>query len=190
MVQNYSDEITYFHHIVHINSLWPTIDKMYDAIDGLARVDLGTAILTLSICTSVTFAWHTRNDDTRKLFSSPDEAHAQTYHWLRVTLDVLDHADRVIHASLESIQGIIILFFVACNVEGISQRARALVSRTITIARELSLHRIDSQYTCGASPVAQMSEARAEIARRVWWYLVATDWYGHPTSPLPMRTTS
>lgn len=176
IVQKYIEEITHFHHVVHIPSLWKTIDKLYDAIEDNGPIELGSVILTLSICATVTYAWTPWDAQTRCLFSTFDEAHAQTSSWLRASLDVVDHAERTVYASIESIQGIIVLFFVACNVEGITQRARAMVARCVTIARELSLHRIDSLNTSGTCVATRMSEVEAEIGRRVWWYLVATDW--------------
>jgi hypothetical protein len=79
---------------------------------------------------------------------------------------------------LEMIQGIIILSFVVANFEGVSMRYRSLISTALLLSREMKLHRLDAAlHTSGADAV------RIEMCRRVWWYLVATDWY--VTSPWP-----
>lgn len=175
LVRKFIDGISHFHPVV-LPSVWPTIDKLYDAVDSAEPVDWGVMILLLSICASVTFSWTDFDQEMKSLFANSAESHGQFSSWLKGALDIIDHAERLIYASIESIQGLIILFFVTCNAEGISQRARALVSRATTMARELSLHRIDYTPPSGLSNASKMSEAQAEMGRRVWWYLVATDW--------------
>ncbi|KAG9189634.1 hypothetical protein G6011_06502 [Alternaria panax] len=69
-------------------------------------------------------------------------------------------------------QGIIILSYVICNIEGLSLRYRALIPTGLLLGREMGLRRTDHQPNV---PTADTLEA--EIGRRVWWYLTATDWY-------------
>lgn len=172
----YIDETSHFHPVVHTPSLWSTIATLYDAVDSLEPVDLGVLVLLLAICGSVTYAWTPRDAETTRLFTNSQEANAQANSWVKAALDVADHAERLMYASMESIQGTVILFFVTCNIEGICRRSRYLISRAITMARELSMHRIDYVNSSGRSAAANMSDAKAEMVRRVWWYLVATDW--------------
>lgn len=148
---------------------------MYSALDQGVRVDLGALVLLLSICTSTTYSW-TPRDNAQCLFSNHKQANAQAISWLKATLDVIDHAHRITHASLECIQGMIALFFVMCNFEGISQRSRALVFKSIGMARELALHRIDYRDNSVVEESIRVSTVKTEVARRVWWHLSATDW--------------
>jgi hypothetical protein len=148
------------------------MEKVYDDVDSNASMDIGAMSLLLSICASSTYAW-SHQDGGRLLYASTTEARSQASSWLKAALDVMDHAQRTAHTSLECIQGMIILFFVFCNIEGLSQRARALHARAIAMARELSLHRIDA---LSNSDVRKMTTTAIESSRRVWWFLVATDW--------------
>ena len=87
-------------------------------------------------------------------------------------MDVLKSGQNGPALALETVQGIILLSFVLSNTEGVSLRYRSLLSTGLLLSRELGLHRIDHE-----SNAATANTIRAEIGRRVWWYLVATDWY-------------
>ncbi len=172
ILHKYVSDVNHFHHIVHIPSAFNSVEQVYDDVDSNSPMDIGAMSLLLSICAASTYAWSLQ-DDGRLLYASVAEARSQASSWLKAALDVMDHAQRTAHASLECIQGMVILFFVFCNIEGLSQRARAIHARAIAMARELSLHRIDAP----SNPdVARMKTTAIESSRRVWWFLVATDW--------------
>lgn len=129
----------------------------------------GCLVLLLSIIATATHVWD--NVDVEDcLFSSPTQANAQTSQWIRATYDVLYAG--LCSPTLETIQGILILSFLVCNLEGVSLNYRFLVSTGLLLGRELGLHRIDDESNAGSANTVQ-----AEMGRRVWWYLVATDWY-------------
>ncbi|KND92531.1 hypothetical protein TOPH_02611 [Tolypocladium ophioglossoides CBS 100239] len=175
LLQKYTSDVSHFHHIIHAPSLPGLIDAVYNGLDQGNGVDLGALALLLSICTSTTYAW-TVHDDARGLYANAAEANSQTTAWLKAALDVVDYAQRTAHVSLECTQGMIILFFVLCSLEGVSSRARALVAQSIAMGRELALHCIDYPNNAAASDPAQMNTIKTEIGRRVWWYLAASDW--------------
>lgn len=86
-------------------------------------------------------------------------------------MDVIKSGENGPPLALETIQGIIILAFAVSNTEGVSLRYRSLISTGLLLSRELGLHRIDHE-----SNAATANTIRAEMGRRVWWYLVSTDW--------------
>ncbi|UNI16204.1 hypothetical protein JDV02_002664 [Purpureocillium takamizusanense] len=175
LVQKYVSDVSHFHHIIHFPTLPRLIDDIYDGIERDSRVDVGGILLLLSICTCTTYAW-TPYDDARALYASAAEANCQTTGWLKAGLDVVDHVQRTAHTSLECAQGMILIFFVLCSLEGVSTRARSLVSQSIAMGRELSLHLIDFPNNSPASDPQQMHSIKTEMGRRVWWYLAASDW--------------
>ena len=128
-------------------------------------------ILLLSIFASCTNAW-VKRDCERGLFSTSAEANSQSPLWIKATEDVLDIAHRTTCVSIEGIQGIIIVSFALATYEGFSRRVRSLYNMALLLARELGLHRLD--HPCSA----KLSKSfHLEIGRRVWWYLVASDWF-------------
>lgn len=174
LVSGYIQDLSYIQHVLHPPSLQTTIDETYLQIGGQTPVQSGHLILLLSILACATHIWDPReeDDDQHRLFVSSAQAHAQTPLWIRSAYAVLNAAQHCAAPTLETIQGIIILSFIISNLEGVSMRYRSLISTGLLLARELGLHRIDSpSNTHVATPL------RVEMSRRVWWYLVATDWY-------------
>ncbi len=174
IAHKYISDVNHFHHVVHVPTLMTTIEQIYDCVDSNSTLDIGLMTMLLSMCAAATYTWSPQ-DDARLLFGTVAEARAQALWWVKAALDVMDHAQRIGHASLECIHGMVILFYVFCNIEGLSPRARSLNSRSISMARELSLHRVDAPSN---RDVADMGSLRLEMSRRTWWFLVATDWYG------------
>ncbi|KAL7931105.1 hypothetical protein V8C35DRAFT_311334 [Trichoderma chlorosporum] len=175
ILQKYIADISLFYHIIHVPTVQSLVEEIYAGLEANVRVDVGGILLLLSICASTTYAW-SPPDDIRCLFSDYSEANAQSTFWIKEALDVIEHAQRTAHASLECIQGLIILFFVFCNFESVSFRARSVFMSAIAMATELSLHRLDDPQGMPMPTLLRMSEARKEIGRRVWWFMVATDW--------------
>lgn len=133
----------------------------------------GHVALLLAIIASSTFSWTVL--DLGVIFPTVEEAQSQGTSWIKATLDILDYSRRVSAGSIEDIQAMVILSFSVCNIEGISPRYRNLISGAITIGRELELHRIDHPSNI-VSKGPPHDSVEAEVGRRVWWYLAATDW--------------
>ncbi|KAF4449304.1 Zinc finger transcription factor YRR1 [Fusarium austroafricanum] len=175
LVHKYISVITYMHHIVHSPSLLKLVDEIYDAIEKGEKVQLCPVFLMLAVCTNVTYAWTATDNSMTPLFSDFSEANNQSFGWLKSTFDVFDASQRNSEAGLESAQGLIIVSFVLLNLEGVSMRARNCLFNSITICRELGLHRLDHPHNPPSVQMPQYSPLKMEIARRVWWYLVGTD---------------
>ena len=174
LVEKYLSDITYIHHVVHSPSMGTLLDQIYADLDQKHDVADGQVALLLSIIASATYSWTSR--DNVGLFPTADEANSQSALWVKATLDVLDHSRRTTSGELEDIQAMIILSFVVCSLEGISRRYRDLCSTAVSLARQISLHRIDDTNPC-YKMVCQPNSVQAEIGRRVWWYLAASDWF-------------
>ncbi|KAH7149751.1 hypothetical protein B0J13DRAFT_605530 [Dactylonectria estremocensis] len=175
LINKYLDHITYIHHIVHGPSLRALADNVYDSLQQSLHIPVGSIILLTSVCADVTYSW-TAQDEASELFSDYREANSQSMFWLKSALDLLDNAQRNGHISVECIQGTLLLSFVVSNIEGISIRARSIISKAVVMARELGMHRIDHPSNSAISPQPRWRGLKAEVGRRVWWYLAATDW--------------
>jgi hypothetical protein len=163
-----------FHHIVYAPSLAGIIQTVYDDMDAHKPPNLSRVLLLLGIIASTTYGWSPEDCESGRhepVFSSPEQANSQVALWIKATLDVLDAAQHSNGLTVEAAQGIIIASFVIGNLEGVSLRYRTLISTATLICRDLGLHRLDQQNsTVGGSYV------EAETGRRLWWYLVGTDW--------------
>jgi len=171
LLDHFITNVSYIHHVVHHPSLPVIVDEIYRQTTSSGPVKPGHLVLFLSILASAT---HVDN--------SAAQTHAQTRLWIRAAYDVLNGGEQGPPVALETIQGIVVLSFLVCNLEGVSLRYRSLISMGLLLSRELGLHRIDhvSASETGRSNGAVsrvQSSIQAEMGRRVWWYLVATDWY-------------
>ena len=105
--------------------------------------------------------------------SGTDTARASVF-WTDATLELLEFTHRTTARRLEEVQASIILGFLLFHTEGFSTRARCLFANAVAKGRDLLLHKIDA-------PSNQVQNKRngveTEIKRRVWWHVVATDWY-------------
>lgn len=176
IVDKYLTDITYIHHVVHIPSVRDMVDELYQNLHSKIPVKLGHVSLLLGILASTTFFW-TERDIATPIFSSAKEANDQATGWMKTALDVLEYSRRTRSDSIEDIQAMVIVCFVIFNIVGITSQPRSIFSMAISVAKRLSLHRIDHPDNTGLD-VPSPDSVRAEIGRRVWWYLVATDWYG------------
>ena len=150
------------------------VDEIYQRIEGHEPVQSGSLILLLAIIAMTTHVWVPRDEveDERFLFWSSTQAHTQTSLWIKATYAVLNASQEGAALALETIQGVMILSFVICNLEGYSLRYRSLLSTALLLGREQGLHRIDHE-----SNSATANTSKAEMGRRLWWYLIATDWF-------------
>jgi hypothetical protein len=174
LLDYYITELNYIQHVTHYSSLRLVFDEVYRQIESCEAVQPSKVILLLSIIAHITHVWTPPNglNSEPSLFMSSSQAQSQTPMWIEATYTVLDTVKEGHSLALETIQGIIILSYVVCNIEGVSLRYRSLISTGLLLGRELNLHRVDHASTAGVT-----GTLKAEIGRRVWWYLTATDWY-------------
>jgi len=154
------------------------VEDLYQNLTNQKPIKLGQISLLLAILSSTTFFW-TEHDMDTPLFSSVEEANGQFTMWMKLTLEVLEYSRRTGSDSLEDVQAMIIVAFAICNIVGITSQVRYVFYTANSVARHLALHRIDHPYNADNTEHEFLSPktVRAEIGRRVWWYLVATDWF-------------
>lgn len=178
IVDKYLTEITYIHHIVHAPSVRAMVEDLYQNLNNQKPIKIGQVSLLLAILASTTFFWTKRDMDT-PLFSSVEETNGQFTMWIKLALEVLEYSRRTRSDSLEDVQATIIVCFAICNVVGITSQVRYLFYTANSVAWHLALHRIDHPHNAENTVHEFLSPntVRAEIGRRVWWYLVASDWF-------------
>ncbi|KAH8901375.1 hypothetical protein GQ53DRAFT_835202 [Thozetella sp. PMI_491] len=158
-------------YVTHIPSLLSVLEQAYVGLSEKNQIQSGHAILLLSIFSAATISW-VQSDCAYGVYSASADANEQGPLWLKAAEDVLDMARRSPSPmlSIEGVQGVIIVGFIAAHLDGLA-RYRMLFAVSVVLARDLGLHRIDHPSNLGAATTSQ-----AEIGRRVWWYLCASDW--------------
>lgn len=171
LLTKFCDHVEYIHHVFYMAALPAMLDRIYSQLSQKAHIKSGEIVLLVSIFASATRAWTEFDSRERGLFATTAEAHSYTSFLVEVADDLLDIARRSTRVSIEGVQACIVLLFVPENVEAFWRRCRALHTTGVSLARELGLHCIDLP-----SKTEEMNTIQAEIGRRVWWHLVASDW--------------
>lgn len=173
----YAKYVCHFHRIVHMGTVRRMLDNFYSKLSRREEVDTNQAALILSICAIVLCYTNWTEDEPATKGKCKNGADPFLL-FFRSALDLLDHARRILPASLEIVQTCIITMFLDCRTEGFTTRARAIHAQGLHSAKELGMHRLDSPSAMRKREVSQTVEAiiDLEIKRRIWWHLVATDW--------------
>jgi len=177
LLDKFVQDIEHMHHMVLVQSLPSTLARIYSCLTQQGQVKSGDIILLVSIFAAAMHAWTPNDCSTRGIFTTCTEPQRKSALWVKATEDLLDIAHRTTQISVEGIQGIVIVTFIAASYKGFSRRCWFLMNQALLLAREIGLHRIDHP-----SNADRANTAQAEIGRRVWWYLVASDWYVTPIS--------
>ncbi|KAI0545408.1 hypothetical protein F4679DRAFT_476734 [Xylaria curta] len=157
--------------IIYEPSARSLINAFYTQLEQGYEGDPTVAALILSIA-STSASFFSRNVTTHNIFASTEEATQASVAWRETALTILDDPRFPSDGSLEGCQARAILAYVVCNIEGCSARYRFLHCNSMAIARDMSLHLVDSTTAADTSD----DHITREIKRRLWWHLASTDW--------------
>jgi hypothetical protein len=174
LFDNYVKNIDYLQHVISAPSVRVILDEVYVRVVERRLVESSHVALLLSIFASTAYYWTSRND-CDLLFLTLQDANQASLLWSKAALDVLEHSRRTTSGSIEEIQATIILSFLIFNLEGFSARSRSLMTTALVTARNLYLHKLDAQHQEGQGNTMSYC-IEAEVKRRIWWHIVATDW--------------
>jgi hypothetical protein len=169
----YVDELQ---HVVFMPQVRKLMDTLYANVDqGLLAPPSHVALILTILASSAALSSH-HSGDCRLLFPPSVAVHASLV-WANSALEVLEFSRRTTAGGLEDIQASILMAFLLYHVEGFSARSRRLFAGAISTARDLGMHRLDATSGPSADPKNSVDPVDVEIQRRVWWHVVATDWY-------------
>ncbi|KIX07653.1 uncharacterized protein Z518_02306 [Rhinocladiella mackenziei CBS 650.93] len=176
LMDHYVKYLDGLQHVVYIPTVRRIMDSIYANLEkGLPVIHSHVALLLSIFASSSMFSSHF-DGGTRFQFSPSDASQASLF-WANAALEVLEFSRRTASRRLEDVQTTIILAFLLYHIEGFSTRSRCLFANAITTARDLSLHKLDARPGQIPGSRCQPDHLETEISRRVWWHVVATDWY-------------
>lgn len=170
--------MSFVHHIVHAPSVWKIVDEVYASLEsGEAHIPTGHLLLILAIFGIVTHVWTSCRKEEIALFPNPRDANSQASSWMKVAFEVLESTQTNAAPSLEYVQGLTIMALTILNMEGASPKGQSLLWRATAMSRELGLHRLDHRRQgIPSMDFPPLTAVRAEVGRRIWWYLTSADW--------------
>ncbi|GKT45841.1 putative transcription factor sre2 [Colletotrichum spaethianum] len=156
--------------IIHGPAARSTVDNFYMSLAQGKDPNPAHAALILSIAATSAFFYY-KGSKSLGCFTSTEDATHTAMIWFKSALNILEKSRPSTYSCLEAVQARSVLAYLVYNMEGCSDRFRHLHGCSLTAAREICLHLIDSP-----SSDQQEDVTTREIKRRVWWHIAATDW--------------
>ncbi|KIW69703.1 hypothetical protein PV04_05565 [Phialophora macrospora] len=175
LFDHYFRYVDLLQHVVYIPTVRLSLETVYASLENGLPVTPSEVVLLLAIFASAAALCTYFPGETRAFMSHTDAVQASTF-WTNSALEALEFTRRSVARRLADIQAGIILGFLLFHSEGFSTRSRCLFASGVSMARDLLLHKIDAPGNQAASSPSNRDPLEAEIKRRVWWHVVATDW--------------
>ncbi|KAK1690589.1 hypothetical protein BDP55DRAFT_753434 [Colletotrichum godetiae] len=162
LLQDFLDNPFHLLPILHPTAARSMIVNFYSVLSCGGEPNPAHAALILGIAATSAF-FFTEGSQANGIFNSLGKATHSAVAWLTSSLNILEISQSNACSCLEEVQARSVLAYLVYNMEGCSARFRFLHGCSLTSAREMSLHLIDSP-----GSEKQDEEAMKEIKRRVW----------------------
>lgn len=177
LFEAYVEQVDPMQHVLHIPTVRRAIEQLYMRMQVGERVEPNQTVLLLSILASIASYWSPAHAEAPTgIFDSAQNASKAGSHWLKTTLDVLEHVKRTASATLETVQSCLVMIFLIYHMEGFSPKVRAILAAALSAAKDLTLHQTDRHWNTPPEE-SRMNVVDKEMRRRVWWHLACTDWF-------------
>lgn len=157
--------------VTNVQSLDPLLDDAYQTLQQRRQIKPGPLLLLVSIFACALNSFTDQDLDADFPYLTVALAAEQTNFWVTAALDALRIAQDHIDLPIQAVQGLILMAFLLIKLEGMNRRCRNLFYTCFWMIRDLGLHRIDHP-----DNLQNADTIEAEIARRVFWYVCASDW--------------
>ncbi|RKU41137.1 hypothetical protein DL546_000940 [Coniochaeta pulveracea] len=177
----YFEYIGYFQHIIYPPHGLELIDEVYKEISEISDIhgSCTTAPRGLALILAI-IALGAILEPIEESFDAVipilKERLKVTAIYIRASMDCLEQHRRRMTYSLESVQAMLVLYFLMNHIETTSPRARSLLAEAVTVSHSLGLHLLDSASSRTGPTADDLDPMTREMKRRVWWYLAAIDW--------------
>ncbi|KAJ5609070.1 hypothetical protein N7528_009637 [Penicillium herquei] len=160
--------------VLHIPSTRRMIEKIYEGILDGQQPPAADLMLTFSIFAGAVLGWTPVL--LGKLSSTSEEAQSALISYSRLALAILDHDAQILEPSTTALVAIVNLGHILMNTDCFPLRVHTLRNHCLLMARELSLHRLDTAKAREERRLKGCNMIDVEVQRRAWWNLVASDW--------------
>lgn len=158
--------------LIHHDTCQSMIRKLYESLKtgNPLQHQLAYASLVLAIAATSAFLYHPESG-IHGMFDTPEHAARISMQWMKAALELVDLSQYEAPPCTEAVQARVVLANLLYSIEGCSSRYRFTHHNSVLLGRELGLHLLDSPRT-----TQQYSVTEQEVKRRLWWYIVSTDW--------------
>lgn len=164
--------------VLHIPSTRDLMEQTYRDIFEGKEPNLTSLLLLFSILAGAALVWTPQLLET--LSATQAEAEAACTAYTTLATSILDNAHRPIAPSTNALAAISTLAHVITNSDGYPVKVHVLRIRCMLMARAMQIHRLDTAKSVEERRAKGCNYIELEVQRRVWWNMVASDWYSHP----------
>lgn len=161
--------------VIHIPSTKSLMERTYEGLLEGEEPSAENLMLLFSIFAGAALVWTPQL--LVKLQSTREQAKAAFEAYARLALDILDHPSQLIQASTTSLVAIGTMAHLLMNTDGFPFKVHLLRHRCFVMSREMQIHRLDTAESRQERQLKGCNMIDVEVQRRVWWNMVASDWY-------------
>jgi hypothetical protein len=151
------------------------MEETYQIILNEEKPPLANLFLIFTIFACAVLGW--TPELLKKLNSSEAEVKAASTKYTHLVLSILDNDTQPLPSStvvLEAMCSLVHLFVIMPN---FLVKVSMLRIRCLLMARELSIHCLDTPQSQEKRILNGCNMIDVEVQRRIWWSMVASDWY-------------
>jgi hypothetical protein len=179
VLDNYTQTIDATYRTLHRPTAWHLLRALYDDL-AANRLPSPTQ-LSFFLCI---FAGSAYVSKSRFEFESPylrgRSQIALAEHWARQAVSLV--TEPLVPPSVEALQTIMSLAHLCAQIEGLTGSFGTLGMLGIRMAQAMNIHRLDSRPSRDERRKSGADMVALETKRRIWWHMVASDWYRLPFS--------
>jgi hypothetical protein len=171
--------------VLHIPSTRNLLEETYRSIQQENGPGPANILLLYGIFAGAVLAWTPGLLGSLKLTKADAKIAFKKY--TEMALSIINNPHQTMSPSLIALEGIINLTHVLNNTAGLSAKVTALRHLCQSMARSMQIHRLDTSKSVKERQQKPYDAIEVEVMRRIWWDMVASDWYDACKSPtLPL----
>ncbi|KPI34510.1 uncharacterized protein AB675_11044 [Cyphellophora attinorum] len=162
--------------VLHLPSIRTLLRDAYAAAAVGGDLDVSCLLLLLSVFAGAAMVWTPELGVS--LAASEAQAIAAYKQYVRQALAMLDHARQPLKPSTMSLAAIATLSHVVANHDVLTSQSNVMLlrSRCVMLARQLGVDSLDTHVKRAARQIQRPNMIEIEVQRRVWWFIVSSDW--------------
>ena len=172
LFEHYVTNVNWIYHIIHVPSVRRQMETMYVNIE--AAVQPNTAHLAL-IYAILSLSAYFGSSSSAIPFAGI-EGKIWSRRWSSFTIHALADDRKSYPVGIETLQTVILLSTFLLPNMGASALNMTFVGMTVSSARMLGLHQIDSNISRKDREKNGYNVVDLEVRRRIWWYITSSDW--------------
>jgi hypothetical protein len=160
--------------VLHIPSTRRLIEQTYADIMVDKEPNADLVLLLFAICASCALTW--MPELLEKMGVTPSNAKVGFRSYCDLFISFLDALSPPLAPSTVALEALLLLTHLLSNTDNRLDQVYTLQARALWMTRALQIHRLDTKRNCERRQIEGCDQIEIELQRRIWWYMVSSDW--------------